>query len=235
MVNGVRNTVFNVRSVDNTTGNGILLQNTRDSRVIGNTVIHSGSFGGISVFDGRAADQLDDLPSANNAIVNNVVDLANNGLNTAGISLENGPGHRVINNTVTRSSGDGINLRASRNPLPGSGRILPAVTNAVISGNVVTGNGTNAGVIAAPVAGIGLRQNTTTGLGADGNLIFNNRIENNADHGIFVASRNNRVLSNRALGNAVNDLHDANVSPPCDNNTWRNNTFVTFNQLCVTG
>ncbi len=235
MFNGARNAVFNVRSIDNTTGNGIVLQNMRDSQVVGNTVINSGGFGGISVFDGRAAHQLDDLPSANNLIAGNVVDQADNRLNTAGISLENGPGHRVLGNMVTRSSGDGINLRASSNPLPGTGRILPPVTNALVSGNVVTGNGTNAASIGPPVAGIALRDNPTTGLGADRNQIFSNRVENNADHGIFVASRNNSIMGNQARGNAVHDLHDANLSPPCDNNTWRSNSFVTFNQPCVTG
>lgn len=155
--------------------------------------------------------------------------------NTTGISLENGSGHRVVNNTVTPSSGAGIALHRSSNPLPGSGRVLPAVTNSVVTGNVVTGNGTNAAAIPTPVAGIALRTNTTTGLGADGNQIVQNRVEHNADRGIFVASRNNRIVGNRSVGNAVNDLHDANVAPPCDSNTWRGNTFATFNQPCVTG
>lgn len=234
VINGVRNTVADMRSIDNTTGNGIVLQNVRDSRVVGNTVINSGGFGGISVFSGRAADQLDDLPSANNTIADNFVDQADNRVNTAGISLEHGPGHRVVNNTVTRSSGDGIILRAGSNPLPGSGRVLPPVTNSVVLGNTVTRNGTNAGVIGPPVAGINLQRNATTGLGADRNQIVNNRVQNNADHGIFVASRNNRIVSNNARGNAVHDLHDANVAPPCDNNSWRSNRFATFNQPCVT-
>jgi len=235
VINGAHNTVFDIRSIDNTTGNGIVLQNVRDSRVVGNTVVNSGGFGGISGFDGRRPEQLDDLPSGNNTIADNVVDQADNRASTTGISLENGSGHRVVNNTVTRSSGDGIALHGSSNPLPGSGRVLPAVTNSVVTGNVVTNNGRNAAAIATPVAGIALRTNTTTGLGADGNQIVYNRVENNADHGLFVASRNNQIVGNRSLGNAINDLHDANVAPPCDNNTWRSNVFATFNQPCVTG
>ncbi|HEX2273429.1 MAG TPA: right-handed parallel beta-helix repeat-containing protein [Acidimicrobiales bacterium] len=233
--NGARNTVRDMRSIDNTTGNGIVLQNVQDSRVIGNTVINSGGFGGISVFDGRAPQQLDDLPSRDNTIVNNRVDQADNRANTAGISLEHGAGHRVVNNTVTRSSGDGIILRAGSNPLPGSGVILPPVTDAVVSGNVVTRNGTNAANIAAPVAGISLQRNATTGRAADRNQIVSNRVQSNADHGIFVASQNNRIVSNLARGNAVHDLHDANVAPPCDNNLWRGNVFTRFNQPCVRG
>jgi hypothetical protein len=59
-------------------------------------------------------------------------------------------------------------------------------------------------------------------------------VQNNADHGILVNSRNNRIVSNQTGGNAVNDLHDANLSPPCDANVWHGNTFGTFNQPCVT-
>jgi parallel beta-helix repeat protein len=235
VINGAHNTVFDIRSIDNTTGNGIVLQNVRDSRVVGNTVINSGGFGGISVFDGRRPEQLDDLPSGNNTVADNVVDQADNRASTTGISLENGSGHGVVNNTVTRSSADGIALHGSSNPLPGSGRVLPAVTNSVVTGNAVTNNGRNAAAIPAPVAGIALRTNTTTGLGADGNQIVQNQVENNADHGILVASRNNQIVGNRSLGNAVNDLHDANVAPPCDNKTWRSKVFATFNQPCVTG
>ncbi|HEX2041141.1 MAG TPA: right-handed parallel beta-helix repeat-containing protein [Acidimicrobiales bacterium] len=233
--NGARNTVRDMRSIDNTTGNGIVLQNVRDSRVFRNAVVNSGGFGGISVFDGRATDQLDDLPSANNSILSNLVDQSDNRANTAGISLENGPGHRVVGNTVTRSSGDGIILRAGSNPLPGSGRILPPATDAVVSGNVVTRNGTNATGVTAVLAGINLQRNLITGLGADRNQITGNRVQSNADHGILVASRNNRIVANTARGNAVNDLHDANVAPPCDNNVWRSNRFATANQPCVGG
>lgn len=233
--NAVRNTVRNMRSIDNTNGNGIVLQNVQDSRVIGNAVVNSGGFGGISVFDGRAADELDDLPSRNNTIVDNVVDQADNRPNTAGISLEHGSGHRVLNNTVTRSSGDGIILRAGSNPLPGSGVILPPVTNAVVSGNIVTRNGLNAANVAATLAGINLQRNATTGRAADSNQILGNRVVGNADHGIYVASQNNRIVSNYARANAVHDLHDANVAPPCDNNVWRSNAFARTNQACVRG
>ncbi len=233
--NGARNTVRDMRSIDNTTGNGIVLQNVQDSRVVGNTVVNSGGFGGISVFDGRAADELNDLPSRNNTIVNNLVDQADNRTNTAGISLEHGPGHRVLNNTVTRSSGDGIILRAGSNPLPGSGVILPPVTDALVSGNAVTRNGLNAANIAVAVAGISLQRNVITGRSADRNQIVGNRVQGNADHGIYVASLNNRIVSNVVRGSAVHDLHDANVSPPCDNNLWRSNVFSRSNQACVRG
>ncbi len=165
VVNGSHNTVSGIASIDNTNGNGIVLRNVTNSSLSHNTVLGSGRFGGISVFDGRRPEQLDDLPSARNVLANNVVERSDNGPNTAGISLENGPGHKVMNNRVSGSSGDGINLRAD-NPLP-SGRVLAAVTGAMVVNNVVTGNGTNAANIAPPLAGISLRQNVNTGVGAD--------------------------------------------------------------------
>lgn len=167
VVNGARNEVSGIRAVDNTTGNGIVLRNISDSSVINNSVLGSGRFGGISMFDGRRPEQLDDLPSAGNVIANNAVDGSNNGANTAGISVENGPGHNVVKNRASGSSGDGINLRAD-NPLP-TGRVLSAVTNARVVNNVLIGNGTNAANITSAVAGISLRRNPDTGVGADNN------------------------------------------------------------------
>lgn len=219
VINGSRNEVVDMVALDNTTGNGIVLQNVRDSNVSQNTVIGSGGFGGISVFDGRRPEQLDDIPSANNTIVGNVVDRADNRTNTTGISVENGSGHHVVNNTVTRSSGDGINLR-------------PGVTDSTVVNNVVIGNGSGATSVPAPLAGIALR--SADGIGADGNKIVRNRVEDNTEHGILVASENNRIVNNRSVGNGVDDLHDTNVSPPCDNNTWRNNAYAVANQDCVT-
>lgn len=221
VINGSHNKVFDMEVLDNTTGNGIVLQNVRDSSVFSNSVIGSGAFGGISVFDGRRPEQLDDIPSANNTITDNIVDRANHRPNTAGISLENGSGHRIINNTVTGSSGDGINLRAG-------------VTRSVVANNVVTGNGTRAASIPTPVAGIALRLDSANGVGADSNQIVRNRVEDNFEHGIFVASKDNRIVNNRSLRNGVDDLHDTNFTPPCDDNIWRHNTFDVANQACVT-
>ncbi len=149
--------------------------------MINNSVLGSGRSGGISMFDGRRPEQLDDLPSARNVIANNAVDGSNNGANTAGISVENGSGHNVVKNRVSGSSGDGINLRAD-NPLP-SGRVLSAVTNARVVNNVLIGNGTNGANIASAVAGISLRRNPDTCVGADNNQIIRNR--------------NNRIVNNR--------------------------------------
>lgn len=225
--NGSHNKVVGMQSIDNTTGNGIVLQNVADSQVMRNTVINSGGFGGISVFDGRNTDQLDDLPSARNSIAHNVVDQADNRITTVGISLENGPGHKVTHNTVTNSSGDGIRLLGDR-PLPG-GPVLPAVTGAQVVNNVVIGNGTRAGENAAPVAGISLQRTQASGVGADDNKVVANRVTDNTDHGILVASENNQITGNDTRGDAVHDLADTNVAPPCDANKWKGNKFVTFN------
>lgn len=231
--NGSHNGVVNIESRDNTTGNGIVLQNVADSEVKRNTVINSGGFGGISVFDGRRDEQLDHLPSARNTIANNVVDQANNRAATAGISLENGPDHKVINNTVTNSSGSGIRLLGDR-PL-GDGSSLAPVTGAKVVNNDVVGNGTNAEGVSTPLAGISLERTEASGVGADDNRIVGNRVHDNAEHGILVHSSGNQITGNDARGNAVDDLRDTNMSPPCDGNRWKGNRFLTFNQPCVTG
>ena len=230
--NGSHNKVVDVQSIDNTTGNGIVLQNVSDSKVMRNTVINSGGFGGISVFDGRSPAQLDDLPSARNMIAHNLVDQADNRVTTAGISIENGPGHKVIHNTVTNSSGPGIRLLGD-NPLS-SGAVLAAVTGAHVVNNDVIGNGTRAHETAIVMAGIMLRRTPASGVGADGNKVVGNRVHDNTEHGILVESSNNQIMGNDARGNAFDDLRDTNVSPPCDANRWRGNKFVTFNQPCVT-
>lgn len=229
--NGSNNRVANIQSLDNTTGNGIVLQNVTDSKVMKNRVINSGGFGGISVFDGRRPEQLDHVPSARNSIVNNVVDQADNRPTTAGISLEHGPGHKAINNTVTRSAGPGIVLYGDT---PLSDEVtLPAVTGAKVVNNVVEGNGARAEQTNTPMAGIVLRRTAGTGVGADDNKIVGNSVNGNADHGILIESADNQITGNKVQGNAVDDLHDTNESPPCDDNKWRGNRFDTANQACA--
>ena len=230
--NGRNNAVVDIDAIDNTGGNGIVLQNVTDSKVTRNTVINSGGFSGISVFDGRATSQLDDLSSARNTIANNVVDQSDNRVATVGISVENGPGHKVMHNTVTNSAGDGIALHGNR-PLAG-GVVLPAVTDAKVVNNLVVGNGARSAETNTAFAGISLRRTAATGVGADGNKIVGNRVHGNTAHGILVASSDNMITGNDARGNSGDDLRDTNTSPPCDANKWRGNKFVTFNQACVT-
>lgn len=213
VLNGSNNRIHHMVSVDNTASNGIVLQNVRKSSVIENIVSGSGRFGGISIFDDRITPLRYQTRSGDNTIAGNVVHESANGPSTAGISVESGSGHRVINNQVTKSAGDGISLRAG-------------VTSSVVRDNDVWDNRGN---------GISLQLSRTTGAGADDNRVVGNRVHNNARHGIFVAAHDNRIQKNRALGNGLDDLHDSNFSPPCDNNTWRKNAFSDFNQPCVTG
>lgn len=60
-----------------------------------------------------------------------------------------------------------------------------------------------------------------------------NSVTGNADHGILVESADNHITGNKVRGSAVDDLHDTNESPPCDDNKWRGNRFDTANQACT--
>lgn len=111
--------------------------------------------------------------------------------------------------------------------------MLAAVTDAHFVNNDVIGNGTRADETAIVMAGITLRRTPGSGVGADGNKVVGNRVHDNTEHGILVESSDNRIMGNDAWGNAVDDLRDTNVSPPCDANRWRGNKFETFNQPCV--
>jgi parallel beta-helix repeat protein len=203
---GGHNRVSRLTVQDNTGGNGIVLENSADNVVSSNLVTGNGRFSGISTFDSV------NLPagSARNTIANNVLRLNNASSSTPGIAVENGPGHVVRGNLVETSAGDGIVLFG-----PGS---RPAATGATVRNNVIRDNGRN---------GISVRNGST------GHLIRGNVVEGNTQNGILVAGQNNRILHNRARGNAVLDLSDTNPGGTCDANTWLGNTFATAAPACT--
>jgi len=86
------------------------------------------------------------------------------------------------------------------------------------------------------------------GRGSTGNSVLRNRANYNGKDGIELSGPtppstrvpnglpgtiNTVVRGNEAHGNAVYDAADGN--PTCDNNTWRDNRFTTFNPSCVMG
>ncbi len=86
------------------------------------------------------------------------------------------------------------------------------------------------------------------GRGSTGNFVLHNRANYNGNDGIELSGPtppnprlpnglpgtiNTVVRGNKAHGNGVYDGADGN--PTCDNNTWRNNRFTTFNPSCVMG
>lgn len=105
----------------------------------------------------------------------------------------------------------------------------------IIQGNNITGNGAGIGTTAGGGGSI-IRGNTLDdnnfgiNLNSNNNVVRGNTVTNGA-FGIFVfgAKFGNLIQSNTALGNTNRDLTDLN----CPNNTWKNNTFLTFNGACI--
>ncbi|MDQ4132574.1 MAG: right-handed parallel beta-helix repeat-containing protein, partial [Actinomycetota bacterium] len=259
--NGASNTVSNVRAVENTGGDGIVISGATsdNNRVVGNHVARNGPFDGIGVFGGTSADKVTGTEISGNAVLDN----ADNG-QTGGIRLENWTWYTTVsNNTVKGSALEGIATFAD-------------TQFTTITGNLVEGNGFNTETD-NPRAGDGIRAFPRSA----NHTIANNTVRNNGGNGIFVngpltlgngtpvpGSTNNTISGNTSTGNnakptirvseeriylegrmsasvTVNgqtttvptvapayDLRDGN--PDCDNNTWSNNTYGTRNPAsCV--
>lgn len=202
-------------------GDGIAVSGSNNNVLIGNTVAHNGPFDGIGLFSGSSNNTIN-----KNAIVDNNV--ASFGMQDIGLRLEPGSvGNSVTNNEVKRNGLDGIT-------------VFGGSTDNVVKHNVIEANGIHAfphrqgsGVAVAPTA--------------DRTLVQDNTVTGNGGHGLRIASQSNQVLTNKTGGNGVGlplavgpgaepyyDLTDTNTTPPCDANVWSGNTFVTFNQPCVT-
>lgn len=212
---GTNNQVGNLNLIDNNDGNppgggnGVVLQNSTNTRVINNLVDRSGGFGGISVFNDRRVPPCCPQGAADNVIRGNTVTNANNRAGTVGISIEAGAGHVIDSNTVSGSSSDGI-------------RLTTAVSASRVVNNVVRTNGRD---------GIHLQESITTGASADRNLVQNNQVGRNARDGIHVEGEENRILNNRSQENTNIDLVDTNVD--CDMNVWSGNMFGTADPSCA--
>jgi parallel beta-helix repeat protein len=215
-------------------GDGITINGASNNTISGNTVVHNGPFGGITILAALDGSNI----SANNVIQgNNVVgnDVALDGVNQDdGIRIEgpNSPGTQIIGNTVRDSGLDGISIFADQ----GTGY---KNSGTVITGNLIEGNGFHDkghrkgdGIVL-----FGSPANPAIG-GADNTLVTDNDVLGNAASGIRVASRNNTISSNTAQGNAawpglsnVFDLNDLNAN--CDNNVWLGNVFGTASSACI--
>lgn len=145
----------------------------------------------------------------------------------------------ITNNRVVGNGLDGIQLSRFSN-------------DNVVSGNVSANNGfgqpAGFGVPARSpscadgdgVANFGsfneVGDNVTSGNGGNGIAVYRS-----VSSGTPVGGQSNVVEGNRSFnnGSGVNcagiafDLLDANLSPPCDANTWSSNTFGTKNLSCI--
>ena len=234
---GARNVVQNITSQDNIGpdsgdfGDGIVVQDSKQNRIEGNTIVRNGPYSGISLLGA----------SEHNVIRHNIV-ADNNMLQTGdpnagrqdmGIRIE-GPGashNTVDSNTVTGSGADGITLlpvclnRDSNPPCVG---VPPNQYNRILN-NTANGNGTSG-------RGDGVKVfSVPNPLPAAHSTIADNSANGNKEYGIGfeVLSTNNKAIRNSAHGNGKFDGFDGNFG--CAANAWQSNDFGTVNQPCVGG
>ncbi|MDQ3978229.1 MAG: right-handed parallel beta-helix repeat-containing protein [Actinomycetota bacterium] len=209
-------------------GDGILLVSSHQNQLFDNVIRGNGPFSGVSLFgsDGNGLDR--------NIVEGNNVELGPNTMADTGIFLgivgrARGSQFNTLSNNVVRGNGfDGI-------------RLASAAQDNVLRSNVVEGNGLHSkqhrkgdGI---SLAGFLIQRTTITG----------NTVRGNAANGIFLAgpsglsgATNNQIQGNVAMGNnrlpegtPDFDLRDDNLNPPCDANSWTQNTFQTRNQPCI--
>jgi hypothetical protein len=146
------------------------------------------------------------------------------------VVLSPNTGNTVSGNQVINNGLDGIQLGFKTGPT--------SVLN-----NSVTGNG-----FGQPTVN-GFRDGDGIAVFGDNNLVQSNSVVSNGAAGIGVhfppngtstSGKNNTIRLNISVlnGGATTpstpfDLYDDNTSPPCDNNAWILNTFLTRNQTCI--
>ena len=237
---GGGNLVQNVTAQDNfdtsggDLGDGIVVTNSSENRIEGNTAQRNGPYSGISLVQESQRNRI-----RNNIVAdNNMMALGDPsaGREDMGIRVE-GPGandNRVENNTVTGSGRHGISIlctcvnRASTPPCVGS----PGNERNHIAFNTVMHNGTSGGGDGINLFSMGQAVSPTD------NVIADNVAHNNATNGIgfhapgtdIVGANYNKALRNSAHGNAQDDGFDGNTKPPCAFNVWEDNDFGTVNQ-----
>lgn len=224
----------NIGSPDGELGDGIVVNDSRDNRMLANVVRRNGPFSGISLGRGSAGNEV----RGNTVADNNMSHLLMSDISrqTMGIRVE-GPSadhNRIIDNTVTGSGADGIVVLATcDNPEdePPCVGTPPNEGNQVI-GNTASGNGTSG-------RGSGIRLfSMPLPMPPIHNVVRDNVADDNANYGIAldaaaIGSPGNQATGNRGHGNGEFDGSDGCLMPPCGHNTWEGNDFGTVNQPCV--
>lgn len=234
---GSRNVITNLTIRDNVGnslscqfGDGIASFNSNDNVIRGNTIELNGPLSGIAIIG----------PSTGNRISGNLVrdnhlpaasPYCGNARQDIGIRLE-GPGaigNKVDANVVERNGLAGIAVHSTETQYG-----QPTNNNNTISDNAVNANGVGGGG-----SGIIMLPNGPLGFVARpfANTVKGNTVRLNATDGIQVGngSTDNALVSNKGSGNLRYDTSDFNLEPPCDNNSWVRNSFLTVNQPCVAG
>ena len=237
---GANNVVQNVTASGNIGlaggdfGDGIVVTDSSDNRIEGNTVANNGPFSGISLVGACTANQV----LGNTVTDNNMLPGAPAaGRQAMGIRVE-GPAadnNRIVGNTVTGSGADGIVVLATCNTPESSCAGTPPNQGNEISANMSHRNGTSG-------RGDGIRLFAVPQPVAPANTtITDNVADENVTHGISIDAVGganpgptlNVVTDNSAHGNGGFDGFDGNPRPACGTNRWAGNDFGRVNQPCV--
>lgn len=219
-------------------GEGIQFFLVTDSLITGNNVQRNGTFSGINMYDSSRNTVSGNNVADNNIAQRDATHLDPNIQQDIGIwvislgSPTSTTGNIVERNSVTNNGLDGIQVSRFAN-------------GNTVRSNAVEDNGFGQ----VP----GIRDGDGVANFGNSNVIEQNVSRDNAANGIRVVrsvnsagtpvgGQNNTIRSNVTSGNGTGpnsvgtafDLTDTNFTPPCDNNDWAFNTFVTFNQPCVT-
>jgi len=209
---------LNALHVDSNHHAGIFLQLSSDNHLSGSEVSSNAEFG--ILIEDSSRNQLNTMIIKSNGFVGvNLVSFGppprsdDNEISSSdvssnffiGVLIEGGQHNTVRSNTVSDN-----NLADTA-----GGGIFAFGFGSTIQGNVVNRNGITHG------GGIEAGQATT----------IQDNVANGNAFGITVGSEFNLIQSNTALGNAFFDLQD--FSPNCAFNVWKDNTFVTANQPCI--
>jgi len=226
----------NVGSPDGELGDGIVVNNSNDNRVLANVVRRNGPFSGIALGISSSANEVRD----NTVADNNMSHLGESEVarQTMGIRIE-GPAanhNRIVANAVTGSGADGIVVLATcDNPAdePPCVGTPPNEHNEIV-GNTANGNGRSG-------RGCGIRIfSMPLPVPPAHNILRDNVADDNANYGIAIDaaalfSPGNTAIGNRGRGNGEFDGSDGTLMPPCGRNLWDANDFGTVNQPGVAG
>lgn len=197
--------------IENTTatrnGNGIFLEGTRESTILGTTI------------DANALDAVNLRSDSDDNVVrdNTIIDNARHGVNVRGSSDDN----RITANAISGNQGQGARLtgastgnEVTANTLDRNenGVFLAIAGHTLVHGNEITGS-SGTGVTVFKTAGTEITGNTITGSGvgialtfADNNLLEGNTVSGNEDGMRLKRSSGNLVQANTVADNQADGL-----------------------------
>ncbi|MGI9022995.1 MAG: right-handed parallel beta-helix repeat-containing protein [Acidimicrobiales bacterium] len=237
---GTGNVVQNITVADNVGvaggdfGDGIVVTESSENHIMGNTVARNGPFSGIALVGACTGNQVHQNTVTDN---NMLPGDPSAGRQAMGIRVE-GPAadnNKIFGNTVTGSGADGIVVLATcADQAAGCAGTPPNQGNEIAdnmshrNGTSGQGNGIRLFAVPQPVApahttitGNVANENTTHGIGID------------AVGGSNPGPTENIVSGNSGRDNGGFDGFDGNPRPACGSNTWTGNDFGRVNQPCV--